>query len=83
MDGNKELRYTNGRKKAGGLAVPALCQNPICLADWGWLSSEKQMPQVIGNKQNRREAIAQLELSRELAKQVLLQLSYTPSDLTS
>ena len=29
------------------------------------------MPQVIGNKEKRKEAVAQLELSRELAKQML------------
>jgi len=37
------------------------------------------MPQVIGNKQKWKEAIESLELSRELAKQVLSQLSYTPT----
>jgi hypothetical protein len=41
--------------------------------------SEKQMPQVIGNKQKWKEAIERLEVSRRLAKQVLSQLSYTPT----
>jgi hypothetical protein len=36
------------------------------------------MPQVIGNKEKWKEAVEGLELSRELAKQVLSQLSYTP-----
>jgi hypothetical protein len=36
------------------------------------------MPQVIVNKQKWQEAVEGLELSRELAKQVLSQLSYTP-----
>ena len=36
------------------------------------------MPQTIGNKQKSKEAIEGLERSRELAKQVLSQLSYTP-----
>jgi hypothetical protein len=36
------------------------------------------MPQVIGNKEKWKEAAEGLELSRELAKQVLSQLSYTP-----
>ncbi len=36
------------------------------------------MPQVIVNKHECREAIEGLELSLELAKQVLSQLSYTP-----
>ena len=36
------------------------------------------MPQVIVNKQKWKKAIEGLELSRELAKQVLSQLSYTP-----
>jgi hypothetical protein len=35
-----------------------------------------QMPQVIGNKRERKDAMEGLELSRELAKQVLSQLSY-------
>jgi hypothetical protein len=58
--------------------VSELCQNPICFARWGQLSSEEQMPQVIGNKEKWKEAVEGLELSRELAKQVLSQLSYTP-----
>ena len=37
------------------------------------------MPQVIVNEQKWKEAIEGLELSRELAKQVLSQLSYTPT----
>jgi hypothetical protein len=37
------------------------------------------MPQVIVNKQKWKEAVEGLELSRELAKQVLSQLSYTPT----
>jgi len=37
------------------------------------------MPQVIGNKRKWKEAIEGLERSRELAKQVLSQLSYTPT----
>jgi hypothetical protein len=41
--------------------------------------SEKKIPQVIGNKQKLEEAIEGLELCRELAKQVLSQLSYTPT----
>jgi hypothetical protein len=36
------------------------------------------MPQVIGNKERWKKAVEGLELSRELAKQVLSQLSYTP-----
>ena len=47
-----------------------LCQKPICFGRWGYLSSEKQMPQVIGNKQKWEEAIEGLESSRRLAKQV-------------
>jgi hypothetical protein len=37
------------------------------------------MPQVIVNKQKWKEARGGLELSPELAKQVLSQLSYTPT----
>jgi hypothetical protein len=37
------------------------------------------MPQVIVNKRKRSEAIEGLESPRELAKQVLSQLSYTPT----
>ena len=37
------------------------------------------MPQVIVNKRKWKESIEALELSRELAKQVLSQLSYTPT----
>jgi hypothetical protein len=37
------------------------------------------MPQVIGNKEKWKEAIEGLELSHEFAKQVLSQLSYTPT----
>jgi len=37
------------------------------------------MPQVIGNKQKLEEVTKGLESSRELAKQVLSQLSYTPT----
>jgi hypothetical protein len=37
------------------------------------------MPQPIGNKRKWKEAIEGLERSRELAKQVLSQLSYTPA----
>jgi len=37
------------------------------------------MPQVIVNKRKCKEAIEGLELSREIAKQVLSQLSYTPT----
>jgi hypothetical protein len=40
------------------------------------------MPQVILNKQNWKEAREGLELSRELAKQVLSQLNYTPTVAT-
>jgi hypothetical protein len=40
------------------------------------------MPQVIVNKQKWKEAREGLELSRELAKQVLSQLSYTPTVAT-
>jgi hypothetical protein len=36
------------------------------------------MPQVVVNKRKWKEAIEALELSRELAKQVLSQLSHTP-----
>jgi hypothetical protein len=55
-----------------------------CARSWtssanGVAMSEKQIPQVIGNKQKLEEAIEGLELSRELAKQVLSQLSYTPT----
>ncbi len=38
------------------------------------------MPQVIGNKRKRKQAIEGLEISRRLAKQVLSQLSYTPTE---
>jgi len=38
------------------------------------------MPQVIRNKEKWEEAIEELELSRELAKQVFSQLSYTPTE---
>ena len=41
------------------------------------------MPQVIVNKQKWKKAIEGLELSRELAKQVLSQLSYTPTTRTT
>jgi hypothetical protein len=41
------------------------------------------MPQVIVNKQKWKEAREGLELSRELAKQVLSQLSYTPTAATT
>jgi hypothetical protein len=41
------------------------------------------MPQVIVNKQKWKEAIESLELSRRLAKQVLSQLSYTPTVATA
>jgi hypothetical protein len=37
------------------------------------------MPQVVVNEQKWKEAIEGVELSRELAKQVLSQLSYTPT----
>jgi hypothetical protein len=37
------------------------------------------MPQVIGNKQKSKEAMEGLEILRRLAKQVLSQLSYTPT----
>jgi len=37
------------------------------------------MPQVIVNKQKWKEAMEGLEISRRLAKQVLSQLSYTPT----
>jgi hypothetical protein len=37
------------------------------------------MPQVVVNNEKRKEGIEGLELSRELAKQVLSQLSYTPT----
>jgi hypothetical protein len=37
------------------------------------------MPQVIVNKQKWKEAKEGLGLSRELAKQVFSQLSYTPT----
>jgi hypothetical protein len=53
-------------------AVSELCQNPICFGCWGELSSEKQMPQVIVNKEKWKEEIEGLELSRRLAKQVPL-----------
>jgi|HubBroStandDraft_5_1064220.scaffolds.fasta_scaffold15141_5 hypothetical protein len=36
------------------------------------------MPQVTVNERKWKEAIETVELSRELAKQVLSQLSYTP-----
>jgi hypothetical protein len=58
--------------------VSELCQNPICFGYWE-LSSEKQMPQVIVNKAKWKEGIEGLELFRKLAKQVLSQLSYTPT----
>jgi hypothetical protein len=48
--------------------------NPLGIA-----LSEKQMPQVIVKKHKWKKAIEGLELSRELAKQVLSQLSYTPT----
>ncbi len=41
------------------------------------------MPQVIVKKRKWKEAIEGLELSRELAKQVLSQLSYTPTVATT
>jgi hypothetical protein len=37
------------------------------------------MPQVIVNKEKWKEAIEGLEVFRRLAKQVLSQLSYTPT----
>ncbi len=40
------------------------------------------MPQVIVNKRKWKEGIEGLELSRQLAKQVLSQMSYTPTAAT-
>jgi hypothetical protein len=40
------------------------------------------MPQVIVNKAKWREAIEDLELFSRLAKQVLSQLSYTPTPVS-
>ena len=51
---------------------------PYLFWSLGLALSEKQVPQVIVNKQKWKEAREGLELSRELAKQVLSQLSYTP-----
>ena len=52
---------------------------PICLSRRAYLSSEKQKPQVIVNKRKSKQAMEGLEMSRRLAKQVLSQLSYTPT----
>jgi hypothetical protein len=60
--------------------VPELCQNPRLLESLRKALSEKQVPQVIGNVEKWREKIEVLEYLRRLAKQVLSQLSYTPTE---
>jgi hypothetical protein len=57
--------------------MPLLWFPLVCFGYWGKVSSEKQTPQVIANKQKGKTSIEGLELSRELTKQVLSQLSHT------
>jgi hypothetical protein len=60
-----------------------LCQNCVktlsVLAVGVSFRAKSRCPKLFVNKQKRKEAIEGLELSRELAKQVLSQLSYTPT----
>jgi hypothetical protein len=62
---------------------PELCQTCVkTLSDFAIgvsFRAKSRCPQVIVNKQKWKEAVERLELSRELAKQVLSQLSYTPT----
>ena len=45
----------------------------------GLALSEKQIPQVIESSENRNERVGPLERGGVLAKQMLSQLSYTPT----
>jgi hypothetical protein len=65
--------------KAGVQGRVRTVSKPYVFGPLGLAFERKQMPQVIGNEQKRKEAIEVLELSGEFAKQVLFQLSYTDS----
>jgi hypothetical protein len=77
------LIFVSTRGSLCKIAVVKLWHNcvktPSVLAVGVSFPSEKQMPQVIGNKQKGKPAIEGSESSRRLAKQVLSQLSYTPT----
>jgi hypothetical protein len=63
--------------KAGAHGRVRTVSEPYVFGLLGLAFERKQMPQVIGNDQKRKEAIEVLELYGEFAKQVLSQLSYT------
>ena len=56
---------------------------PYLFWSLGLAFERKADAQVVVNKIKRKEAIEALGLSHELAKQVLSQLSYTPTDFKS
>ncbi|HWO38833.1 MAG TPA: hypothetical protein VNO32_59415 [Candidatus Acidoferrum sp.] len=52
---------------------------PYVIGASGLTSSEKQIPEIVENIENRRQRMESLECPNALAKQVLSQLSYTPT----
>ena len=60
-------------------AVPKLFQNPMFLKPQGLLRARSRFPEPVENKENADEGMERLDGAVELAKQMLSQLSYTPT----
>jgi hypothetical protein len=56
-----------------------LFQNPMLLQPRGLLRARSRFPEIVENSENRKQRMESLECRNALAKQVLSQLSYTPT----
>ena len=61
------------------MTVPKLFQNPMFLCSRGLLRARSRFPKIVENTENVDEGMERLDGAVELAKQVLSQLSYTPT----
>ena len=66
-------------QRSVGPAVPKLFQNPMFLCPRGLLRARSRFPEIVENIKNRKQRMESLECRKALAKQVLSQLSYTPT----
>jgi hypothetical protein len=60
-------------------SVPELFQNPMQFVSQGLLRARSRFPEIVENVENAKEGMEILDGPVELAKQVLCQLSYTPT----
>ena len=60
-------------------AVPKLCHNPMQKSCRGLPRARSRFPEIVGNTRKRKQRKESMECGLVLAKQVLSQLSYTPT----